>query len=629
MPPNPTQMASPPKVRLTFRVGIVGHRPDRLRREDVPSLEKRLASALASVKKIVEDFHEAHPNLFTETPVSLRAISPLAEGTDRLFARQALKLGYSLCCPLPFHKAEFENDFKPGKSLEPDKDSIAEFNTILKEAQKTTGLVTFELDGSREDAAQAYAAAGKVVLNQSDLLIVVWDGEEGNKPGGTYETFQEALASGVSVLWMDARSPHPSQLLLAKKDLPPCSGRCVPHGSGEPDLAPVINAILEPPPGDAAPSTHGAHASGPNLRRAYFAESWPTPIRPFIWKTFRNLVRWPGKSGVSEASGQSPTDWPGADSKVAAWSNDRLSAHYTWADQLADRYGDKYRSAFITAYFLGALAVLLALIPHSFHGERLGHVERVCSFLELLVVLYIIRLVWRGNRLHWHDRWMAYRLLAELIRQLRFVAPLGGARPFPRPVSSLAHRGNPANSWMYWHLRSIDREAGLPEAKVTDEYLRICLQHVAATLDEQIAFHQTTAETCGSIDRRLHKSGFWLFVLTSVLIAIHFLAQLFPPLSNALETWELTFFCAWLPAVGAAIAGINHQGEFARTARRSLAMVEQLKQIRAELEPSLASSSKVRSPEAAAAALLAAQIMVDEVLDWRVVFLDRPLVATS
>ena len=77
------------------------------------------------------------------------------------------------------------------------------------------------------------------------------------------------------------------------------------------------------------------------------------------------------------------------------------------------------------------------------------------------------------------------------------------------------------------------------------------------------------------------------------------------------------------------MAGINHQGEFARTARRSSAMVEQLTQIREQLEPMLQPTTHVRSADVTADALRAAQIMVNEVLDWRVVFLDRPLIVSS
>ena len=106
MPPSrlPPTLNSPPKVRLTVRVGVVGHRPHRLKQEAISSLSRRLSEALSAVKKSVENFSRECPDLFSDEPICLRAISPLAEGTDRYFAKEALKLGYELCCPLPFYK---------------------------------------------------------------------------------------------------------------------------------------------------------------------------------------------------------------------------------------------------------------------------------------------------------------------------------------------------------------------------------------------------------------------------------------------------------------------------------------------------------------------------------------------
>jgi hypothetical protein len=637
MPAPTTPSSSPPKARLVFRVGIVGHRPNRLRPEDVRSLTDRLGTELASVKKIVEAFPATHPGLYSDAPPLLRAVSPLAEGTDRYFARQAVKLGYELCCPFPFHKEEFEGDFKPGKTLEPDMDSIADFNSILTEAGKNTGLITFELDGSPSDSSEAYAAAGSVVLNQSDLLIVVWDGGGGNKHGGTFETLNDALSCGVPVLWMDSQAPHPCQLLRTETDLPPITGeRCVPRQADLPDLEGVVQAMLAPP----TPASDGrAHLT--DLREAYFQERQPGFNLWFVWKFFRDLV---GKNRFSVPDFHVrpfeetvSADWSADAPGTAGWVNSRLSRHYAWADGLANFYADKYRGAFISSYLLGALAVALALVPHSFIWSALSSeeiasspVESICSLLEFIAVLVIIVLVLGGNRRHWHDRWLSYRLLAELIRQLRFVVPLGGGKPFRRPISPFKP-ANPANSWMYWHLRSIDREVGLPAAKVTTSYVQESLQYVNAIVQGQIAFHEATKKTAGRIERRLHAAGVGLFFATFVLIAAHFLSHPMRASAKWRHTMELcgvTFFCAALPAVGAALAGINHQGEFVRTERRSAAMVEALVEIRGQLDRLLQPGAIVRSPEAAAHALRAAQIMVDEVLDWRVVFLDRPLDAS-
>jgi hypothetical protein len=636
---------SPPKVRLTFRVGVVGHRPNRLKREDIPLLAGRLGEVLSSVKKAVSDFSAKHPGLFSSESPRLRAISPLAEGTDRYFARESLKLGYELFCPLPFHKEEFENDFKPPTSLEPDINSVAEFNNILDEARNKSGVTIFELDGTRDEPGEAYAAAGRLVLNQSDLLVVVWDGGGENKRGGTYETLVEAVKFAVPVLWIDARAPHPWQLLQLDSDLPACVGeRCIPQQSGQLDakLNEIIQHVLRPP--EAAEENYPHRGHKPDLRKAYFAERRRKWNFFFFWKLFRDFfgsfrIRVPAV-WVQHFEDAVAHDWPkDAPSEVERWVNNQLRSHYAWSDKLADFYADRYRSSFVMAYLFGALAVLLALFAHFSHSMEGGLIA--WSIGELVLLATILLLVILGNRYHWHQRWMDYRLIAELVRQLRFLVPIGGGRPFPRLPQHLSF-GNPINSWMYWHLRSIDRDLGLPDARLTADYLRECIAYIARIVRDQITFHRTAATRSERIEHRLHRTGFVLFFVALLMVAVHVLQPAWQPLVrkylmhepkiSALDTathseWDIWLIgAAWLPAIGAALAAINNQGEFARVARRSLAMAGRLEQ---DLERLLNYRGVSRSSEVAEDALRVAQTMVDEVLDWRLVFLDRPLVAPA
>jgi hypothetical protein len=229
---------------------------------------------------------------------------------------------------------------------------------------------------------------------------------------------------------------------------------------------------------------------------------------------------------------------------------------------------------------------------------------------------------------------MEYRLVAEMIRQHRFLIPLGGGRPFPRLSQHLGNYGNPADSWMYWHLRAIDRSVGLPNATMNTDSLKDCLSYMTKVVKNQGEFHRATAARSERIEHRLHRLGFGLFVLVLGLILVHLSLYFIPATHVAPEhakklSWDgWTFLCAFLPAVGAALAAISNQGEFGRIARRSKAMAERLDQMHQELE-SLQNSVSIRSSKTTSLALQIAQTMVDEVLDWRVVFLDRPLVTPA
>lgn len=445
---------------------------------------------LRQVKDSADAVSKGCAAFFTDERPLLRAVSPLAEGTDRLFARAAVELGYELCCPLPFAQPEFEKDFAPGQALE--NDSLATFRRLLDVARSTGRLVVFELDGSHARAGEAYGAAGEVVLNQSDLLVVVWDGKEAAGVGGTVQTLREAMACQVPVVWVDAHAPHNCQLLLLERDLPGLgtAERCKPE-SGSVDLQPVVRRVLEPPRPSQKP---GAAVEKPDLRQTFFAEEKPRWNFAFFWKLFRNLV---GSNNlffqsclVQNFEEAVRTDWPTDATDPAGWVNIRLRAHYAWADKLADFYADAYRSSFVLAYFLGVIAVLLALLPTGF-GWSEHHVAvgaHFCAWAELLVVTIIIVLIVCGNRWRWHERWMDYRLVAELVRQLRFLIPLGGGRPFPRVPPHLSTYGNPPETWMYWHVRAIERATGLPTARITPEYVKACLAYLDNVVRGQICF---------------------------------------------------------------------------------------------------------------------------------------------
>ena len=285
-----TELSAPPKPPLAFRVGVVGHRPDRLHDADLPRLGHVIHEILQTVQEEVFSFAKENEWLFSPVPPVLRAISPLAEGTDRLFAEQALELEWELCCVMPFHQEEFEKDFHPGTALEPD--SLARFQGLLERAENAHRLTCFQLDGSRTNAGTAYGLGGRVVLSQSDLLMVVWDGARQGKRGGTEETLDEARRRGVPVIWVDARAPHAWQQIHASVPSPAVAGdRVLPDGSGTPDMVrQVVRGLLAVPSEQkASAKTLGTFSQRDSLAR-FYSEKKPHVTWAVLWKAFRDLV---------------------------------------------------------------------------------------------------------------------------------------------------------------------------------------------------------------------------------------------------------------------------------------------------------------------------------------------------
>jgi len=632
----------PPRPRLVFRVGVVGHRPNRLQNADFGQLAGVIRSVFSGIQAGLEDARKTGEWFYGEGNPLLRAISPLAEGVDRIFAKEALDFGAELCCVMPFPQAEFERDFAHGKALEPD--SLDHFRALVDRS-----ATKFELDGCRSDEAAAYGVAGAVVLNQADVLVVVWDGEHQGRRGGTEQTFKNARVRGVPVVWIDAHAPHRWQIIDAAIPLHrQAAGRHLEPDDSNPVaiLRKFVRDGLDLPKSSEYPGSGGA---GDEMRgisdqkcavRRFYGESQPHWKWAVAGEAFRDIVgdaRFPKLSfSVIPFEDAVKREWPEDRSTPTGRVVDFLRPFYAWTDKLSVGYGDKYRSAFILAFLLASGAVGMALLPVG-AGLTPDHPARTAFVgLELAMILAILGLVYQGRRCKWHERWIDYRIAAELVRHLRLVAPLGGgARSFPQVPAHRATYGQPGTSWMAWYVRAIERALGLPTAEVDREHLLNSVSRMEFLINGQVEYHKTNTERCQRIEKRLHYWGFLLLLFTLVCCVLHFLPTFWPGhhenFSCGLDAW-LTFFCGFLPALGAALAGIFNQGEFRRIAKRSEAMAQQLgrvldkvTELHEEIDASPMPPDRQFSPRVGALASDTARLLVSEILDWRVVFLDQPL----
>jgi hypothetical protein len=668
---SPTGLSSPPRAHLAFRVGVVGHRPDRLPKDaaSLEALRQMLRCVLEDTRSAVTGFLERDDaKLYSSEPFVLRAVSPLAEGADQIFGELAVALGFELLCPMPFYQEEFEKDFAPPTAMSAD--ALQKFRGILARARSGSGLTVFELDGDRSNVAVAYGTAGRVVMSQSDLLVVVWDGEPAKGGGGTIETLREAVRYNVPVLWIDALAPHSWQLLRSEADLDCLDSetRCRPSQPFAVDapetraaladsIRTIVVAELGLLPENGKGDTAKDQATQFHVRR-FFDDRKPRYNFFFVWKLFRDLVgssrirrptikvpdfesevahEWPVRSDpVGKGAGATPPP-----SDVEDWVNRRLRPHFAWADRRGDIYADSYRSAFVLIYLLSSFAVFLALLPIALHStsDKPGRLWIVT--IELLFVVAIFATFLFSRRHQWHERWMEHRLIAELIRQIRFLIPLGGGRPFPYVPVHLSGYGGITRSWMFWHVRAIARATGVPQARITPAYIADCLSYLEKVVEEpstgQISFHRNSERRSKRISHLLHATSSALFLATIFVILFHLGVGV---LEFSFKTWVairefghkvdgwLVLLAATLPALGAALAGIANQGEFARLARRSSAMADAFEEFASEIEGLKSTTSahrKVKLAELIPVASKIAEVMVDEVTDWRAVIIEQPV----
>lgn len=161
------------------RVGVTGHR------------------FLAEVNKLRAAVEEALDRIQSAFPdAELAVISPLAEGSDRLVAEAGLERGASLIAPLPFAADEYLNDFETERSKQ-------QFRALLEQATEVIELP------ETEERNEAYAQVGEWVLDESDVLIAIWDGQPAQGQGGTADTVARALEHGIPVLHIKAGNRKP------------------------------------------------------------------------------------------------------------------------------------------------------------------------------------------------------------------------------------------------------------------------------------------------------------------------------------------------------------------------------------------------------------------------------------
>ncbi len=548
---------------MALRVGVTGHR--NLDAGLIAQLRPLVREVLKQIRDGADQILQDSKSAWSAQPPLLRALSPLAEGADRLFAEEALDLGFTLVSPLPFHRAEYENDFHA---------SPGAFRDLLARAESV-----LELNGDRVDAAAAYEAVGHVVLDQCDLLISLWDGRPARGKGGTEEIRAEALKCRLPVVTIYTAIGETAISTDGAAEVP-FSGELLHH---------ALRRILFPPwlalpPGDPL-------ATDPDVTGHYrHAASGKSSFLGWLWAQFIVLITLGCKLDprfVHETAGSPFLD---------------LYDHF---DAIANRFAGLYRGAFLASYLLGVCAVFLALLSYAApsHAGQWLLGELAAVVVSLLLILAI-------RRRRWHYRSVDCRYLAEQFRILCYLHPLGLSAPLLRLPAHHLHT-DVRKSWMEWLLRATIRATSMPAGVVDANYVS---SHAAEIIDGwipgQIAYHTRNYQRMHCAEKRSERLVWISAGLAGLACVLHFVFH-----EPCVVPW-LTLCAAGCPAASAAFHAIATQGEFRRLGDRSGAMARSLKGILdgplKNFPPNLASLRRE--------ARQTAELMIDEVVDWQILY---------
>ena len=612
----------PPRIRL--RVGVSGHRlPPKLPiQSEAPlrTLLDRILAAIVDTARSLENDYAAMSPADRSDPAGHRnsasefvIVSSLAEGSDRIVADAGLAAGFGVEVVLPLNRTEYARDFETEASR-------SAFEGLLARS-----AAVFNLNGAADERPRAYEAAGFVMLANIDLLIAIWDGAEVSGVGGTAQIVGRAIADGIPIIWIEPAKPGVMQISLPQAgNLPPANADVRPRDTFRPAddaaLGSVIRDILALP----------AQTEAKLALRRYLLEKerrWNfCPWNSLLLRVFAGRPLRRTDFHLPAALGETSAQWDGylnilpPDRAQRAAVESVLLPAVSAADNLAIYYSLVYRSTYVFNFLFAAIAVALALIGIFVHD---ADAKSYLVSAELAIIIAILITWLHGHRRQRHRRWLDYRRLAECLRHMRILAPLGSKGPIDRPRRDL---DADEEDWVNWYAWSLRRLLPLPDVFVDTAYLAAVREAaLSAEIAGQIHYHTTNADRNATLDSRIHHGGQIVFGATAAICAAFLCLVWFVGLPETQMDRELilgsfTFLTALLPTLGAALAAIHVQGDFRTVAEQSRRTAKRL-----------ATVGKIIADEPLSFARLAdrfdkvSEILMADLVEWQTIFRTRPL----
>ncbi len=654
------QPAEAPELpRACLVVGVTGHRSSH------PSFPADTTTLDAAIDDLLSLIDGAVAGL--ETPAgpacqcTTRMVTLLADGTDHHAAMRALERGWDLVTPLPFGRslnaainarartqADADAILSGEVPQDPDTadrvaaiDALAAKARLFELADQDEGIAALFRQSLAPNAAQGVherlqiatarraAMAGLLMVEQSDLVIAVWDGLTVDSVGGTGHTAWAALEMGVPVVWIDPGQPGIWRLFLTAEEL--ASDRPQDPADARAALARQIGATVSLQRAQTGGRFAGIAAIG--------AETWRPRSNPLThayrrietlfgldgWsnrlRSIRQQYERPGDIGAGSARSllDAIAGLPGQDPALAGKIEREVLRRFAWTDGIASHLADRYRSGMVINFVLGAAAIVVGILY-----LPLVPVEHkwVFASLELALLVAIVANTARGQRRRLHGRWFETRRAAEYLRHSPFLLAAGVARAagrWPQGVKSW---------WPEWYARHALNAVGLPHVRVDDDYLRGILallrdHHVGP----QLAYHRDKSARLARVHHRLDELSEYAFAAAIMVVGGYLILALLAALGYfdggilaKMAKW-FTVAAVALPTLGGAIAAIRYFGDFERFGEISAVTAGKLDPIAHRIEMLISARSE-RLDFAAVAKIVhdADDVVFSEIENWQAVF---------
>ncbi|TRD11933.1 hypothetical protein FGU71_08745 [Erythrobacter insulae] len=566
-----------------------------------------------------------------DTAREFRIITLLADGADHMAAHEAIKREWPVVAPLPFGQdlnTAINAQPKTGsdarailRGTDPEDDAtrarVAAIRDLADKAQ------VLELADQDEIITPAFLAAcetpedpaivsefvhlgsrraelaGRILIEQSDILIAVWDGAGTVNPGGTGHTARLALEAGIPVMWLN---PADLSRTLIVKTPEALADRCDAMTATSDDMAGIdelVLACMSLPP----PTEPGAMAGIAALQDCKWRDQSSLITHPYrrieaifgekrIGQKLASVkmknerpdqITTGSAEAMLDAIGSIGRDAGGANQKAVA---DKIAIEvmprFAWANGIAAWLSNSYRSGMVINFTMGALAIVAGVLYLPLVDTSQKWIFAGIEFAFLIGILLNTMI---GQRSRFHGRWLETRRVAEYLRHSPVLFALGIARPssaWPKVLRSV---------WPEWYAKMLARKMGLPEVRIDKHYLR----EAAGVLNDHFVipqrdYHLAKSERLHRAHHSIERFAEAMFALAVLGVAIYlaaFGASQFGLIDQALvdkgAKW-FTVLAVALPTISGAFAAIGYFGDFDRFADVSQLTGERLQELAARIE---------------------------------------------
>ncbi len=303
------KIAAPPAPSPRLSLAVTGHR------DEHPDFATNRA-AIEQVLTGLFDQIETVAKQATSTAAPTRLHSLLVGGTDQMAMALGKARGWELVAPLPFGRelnvainaapltlADGQALLTGGTADDPAVQARAQSlrgwtdaSHVFAMAERDSALaalLTAKLAAPQElHAAQAFsfaaservALAARVMIEQSDVLIALWDGTSTSFTGGTGATVAQALDMGCPVVWVNVRDPAAWRLLFSAEALAGLHAG-MPQAA---DREALLDSLLRDAVGAGAHAKAAAHGSYAAGQAALSAKRWRARSSR-LWHGYRRI----------------------------------------------------------------------------------------------------------------------------------------------------------------------------------------------------------------------------------------------------------------------------------------------------------------------------------------------------